>query len=441
MIASKIEELLSENFDNFSLNSKKSTVNKTCFVLKSVDRHSTKAQLQSILANNDIAYSSLHMTSYSHTVDVDLVDSDNHKYIFVYKPSRDGGASTGTDMTLITESAQCVYCAVSGQLGRTISHDDVATHAKTFSTHFSIPIPVEKVIDELPDQWKVSSSLIADQIRYDFPDGSYVFHKDSNLVSNLNSTFQKLNSSRIRNLNKWSPADIWMQKMNDDIEAILESPQNLHEYNEKLKFLAQKNRLVGISLKQATKNVRSKKYNFFRPSVDPHFLDEIILAKNGDIFSSKDIYLKALDSEHNSKLIQFRTFETGRSWQGEIKSRNSNMGKIGYGSINQLLIDNGYSELDNQLSVCQRIANGDSRTIKVFYENYELTSCQNVLSYKEFRKMIEQKSNDWKISMFLGTQLTSNLCKNIEKSNDFVTDLFGYASSATKHSAPFIKYY
>ena len=77
----------------------------------------------------------------------------------VFKPKKGGGSGAGAALTKMAESAQAVYAAVAFGLGREIEHSDITPdNVQKFKSKFDVDEDVDKILNELTDDWIASSS-------------------------------------------------------------------------------------------------------------------------------------------------------------------------------------------------------------------------------------------------------------------------------------------
>jgi len=134
--------------------------------------------------------------------------------------------------------------------------------------------------------------------------------------------------------------------------------------------------------------------------------------------------------------IQFRTFP--ETFQGEIKGKNANQGKLSYGPIQSLLRKLKLPQLMDVKVLRSGLEKNDLKIYEVFYANYKKYSKDNKLSMKEFIKENNEKGVSWSFSKFLGCQLIDIIISKKAQDN-FVTEAISYASSSSDLSGPFLK--
>ena len=189
---------------------------------------------------------------------------------------------------------------------------------------------------------------------------------------------------------------------------------------------------MGISLKLMKGSTHVDSVNYRADKVVPHYTGRTVGKK--DFYSSKDVYIKFEDGE-----IQFRTFPD--SWQGEIKGKNANMGKISHGSINSVLKMIGIrDQITNQVQLRTMIKKRRSAFMKSLYRLARAERIAGVTSVDTMSKKLEDKDVNWLVSKYCGLELFDIMRSSDSKKEDKVTGgILSYASSQSDLSAPFLK--
>jgi hypothetical protein len=285
---------------------------------------------------------------------------------------------------------------------------------------------------ELPSDWHNSCVIGAEKLYDAFSSKNYTFHRGSAWVGRLETLFKKLNAKdkHFANLNKWSPADIYMISpvgANIKFNEVI----NLQELNNILTNALKSKDIIGVSLKLLKHTAKISYYNFGVDKPVVHF-DKFTTGTKG-FFSGKDIYIYFTVAGK----IQFRTFP--ETFQGEIKGKQANQGKLSYGPIQTILKQLGLKPLKDVKKLRAAIANGDNIIMSEFYEAYtRYASDSTKLSLYEFSEQAKAKGTAYIFSKFIGCQLI-DIIKKAHREDDFVTACIQYASSSSELSAPFIK--
>lgn len=335
----------------------------------------------------------------------------------IAKPLDTRGSGAGADATKLVETAQCVYCAAKWNSGN-YSILDLKSAAKLVDVDGDL----EKVHNELPEDWIQSCVTTAEILYKKLVGKKYTFHRGSKWVSTLQDHFKKLNrqdGGEFSNVNKWSPADIYMlSPVGEKVDVT--KTRNLLELNSLLKDMIDSKDIIGVSLKKVGRTASFKYVN--TKEMNKYVYESFTLGKRG-FFQSKDVYIN-----FDGGTIQYRTFPT---WQGEIKGKTANQGKVSGGPTQKIIKRITQTNLNDPRRVNM------SNTINNFYKYYSFLE-SSPLSKQEFIKQVEQKDESWYLSKFLGTELIYVIVKS-NKQDYIMSSLIGYAASQSELSAPFVK--
>ena len=357
--------------------------------------------------------------------------------------TKGGGSGAGAAVTELAESAQCVYAAVAFGLGRKITQSDITpANVKAYSDKFSVNGNLDKIMNEMTDEWMQSSVLGANKLWEKFKGlkNGIVFHRGDKTVNHIENQFKRVKGiEKIRiDINKWSPADIYITTPKYDPKC-LEEERSLKGLNQCMneRINPQAPKMFGVSLKKMSGSAEAKILNFDKKDTSEKQFSKIEANQ-----SSKDFYVVFTDGTK----IQFRGFSGDNlsGWQGEVKGSKANQGKIGGGPVNLLLKMHGLGQVDTQ--VAKKITNKNQKlavitelkknlksVLKNEYSESEMTNMQATMSEKEF--------NSWLYSKSQGAQLAS-IIKSITdttKQNQLCEDLYLYANSRSSISAPYYK--
>lgn len=360
----------------------------------------------------------------------------------IYKKSSGGGSGAGAALTKITECAQALYAAVVfNVLGREMTIKDVTKEnfIKAVST-INIDSSIDIIMNDLPDDWINSSIAGANTLFKNLKDKkNYTFHRGSKSVNIIESTFNRINKNEkaFGNLNKWSPADIYIIKNGVSLNE-LSKENTLKGLNQKMLDYINKSEIIGVSLKKIYGNYGSfTKKNFSSDRSSSKVMFRGITSK----VDSMDGYIQW--GPNNLEKIQFRSFGGDASltgWQGEIKGAAANQGKISLGPINFILKLHGLPQiptstksaslaLQNNLEHATEIAN--LMASNKIIENNQISSVTSE---------IQAKSPKYRYSKYLVMklfQVINNAPAQIK--NEVILDFYLYASSQASYSAPYYK--
>jgi hypothetical protein len=212
-----------------------------------------------------------------------------------------------------------------------------STEWGTYSANFDIDESLTKIEASFDQGWIDSSIRIGNKMKSNLK-GSYVFHRGSSFVGEINTLFANLNKAEkpkpFSNMNKWTPADIWAVKIGASFDFNRHS--TLGEFTNDLKELYASGDLIGISLKKATSDsvtvVENNTTGFIRTPVK---YGGFTKQSDKSFFNSKDYYILL-----GGQKMQLRTFDNAKSWQGEVKGKSAAAGKIGGGVLEAIMIKN-----------------------------------------------------------------------------------------------------
>lgn len=367
------------------------------------------------------------VTSYSSVGAVITQDG----FSILAKPKKSSGSGAGSAMTALTESAQCLYCAAVWYGNSDFS----SANLKKLASKIDITVSIDKIAFDLPADWQDASILIAKKLYSEFKGKNYKFHRGSSWVSNLENRFKMLNRSEkeFSNVNKWSPADIYMvlpAAENEDFK----SANSLVELNAILLKHIKNKTIIPVSLKKvASDNVSLKYINVTKNKSTYEIGNPVYTTGKKGFFNSKDVYMNFMQGE-----IQFRGFNT-IDFQGEIKGKYASHGKIGGGAISNIVKRHVGKSIDTPSNVAAKYKKNLDSLYKEFYTYYKEV-VNSPLSYLKFVEEASKKDLGWHISKFLGTQMLYHISKAKKNNLDsIIGSIIGYAASESDMSAPYVK--
>lgn len=365
-----------------------------------------------------------------------LTITKNKKTIATYKISDikknaefggGGGSGAGADVTKLGESAQAVYAQAKWAGSKTYSKDDIKKAYSQSNTDETL----SNIENKLTEDWRNSSVLGAEELYKNFKSKKYIFHRGSEWVNILQDHWKMLNriEKAFTNLNKWSPADIYMISPKGEKVDVTKS-KNIVELNNIMLENIKSKDIIGVSLKIMRGSAHLSYYNVDNKKKIIKF--ENYTTGTQGFFGGKDVYVYfTIDGK-----IQFRTFP--ETFQGEIKGKNANQGKLSYGPIQSVLRKLKLPQLMDVKILRSGLEKKDLKIYDIFYSNYKKYSKDNKLTIKEFIKESDIKGVSWCFSKFLGCQLIDIIISKKAQDN-FVTEAISYASSSSDLSGPFIK--
>jgi len=363
---------------------------------------------------------------------------DNSNLRIVYK-KLGGGSGAGAALTKLAESSQALYAAlVFNVLKRPMTNKDV----KLENFQKALPTAItdenfDSMVNKLPDDWVNSSIAGANALWRKYGNkAKFTFHRGSPQVSQIEGTFTAINKQEkaFGNLNKWSPADIYMISNGFNI-ATITNEKSLKGLNLAMWEDLQANKLIGVSLKKISGSGSISNMNF------PTDKKQTTAQFRGTTtnMDAMDGYIKW--GAGNNEKIQFRSFggETSLTgWQGEIKGASANQGKVSLGPINFVLKTHGLQQLPESKESARLAAeNSPQHAANIANSMIQYGIASDAAATTE---MIQQKSNKYRYSKYL-VMLLLNTMESASKqiADEFVQDLYLYASSQASYSAPYIK--
>ena len=336
-----------------------------------------------------------------------------------------GGGAAQTDQQ---ESAQSLVNALSQKLGNDISVEDLTPeNLKSIAGKVDITSPISDTIDFITNSPNWSDTLIhTAKLVNDFIGQDVEFHRGSSFVDSIYSSWNQARKADklggIKN-DKWNPSDIWA--VSPDVKSI-EFKTDLAELNNQLIDLFDERKLVGISLKKLGPDskitVRAKE-----PQVEKDGYVESTISP-----TSKDAYINFTSGAK----MQLRTFSNdGTSFQGELKGKTANQGKIGGGVLRSILSRNGLDLIPTQKESLTKATDLSNNFIKEFIELSKKYGKFNITEEE-----LKSKTVDWISSKYQALSVIKAIedgsKENVE---DALTDIRNYAGSTSSISSVHLK--
>lgn len=336
------------------------------------------------------------------------------------KPKSGGGSGSGTKMTSYVETMQCYWLAMKQENANSVTDPSVARYV-------DVKEPNQVLSKEIPKNWFDTFEKTANILSNKFNNKTYTFHRDSSWVNQLKDTFKKVNKPRrFSNINKWNPADIWMVSQQGQTIPF-HTTKNLVELNEMMSEVYTSGDVVGVSLKKVGFTAKLSEINV-DDKRSQYVLENWTSGKSGPL-KTKDCYL-FYRSLSDTGIIQFRTF--GQSWQGEIKGKTANHGKIGGGNVLRILEVFGFRDILKQKNLDTR------KHRELFWEWYKNVEINAMRKY--FDETLAREDKNFWISNAMNYQLLSAIVEMTpSQRNEFASTCINYAASQDELSSPFVK--
>ena len=401
--------------------------------IESNNRTLDREKVETLLDKNNITYGELtrEVGSFGGS---EIVTFDMKRVRIIYKLKGNKGSGGGAEATRLTESAQCLYAAIAFGLGRKITAKDISiSNVRSFNNLFVTDEKVDRILNELPDEWIASSILGANKLYEKFKKGNYIFHRGSKQVDTINNIFsavKKIEKFRM-DINKWNPSDIWMISEDFDFSD-LSKEKTILGLNQVIQEKLDKELLIGVSLKKMVGKSSISAKNIFRDM------------KSGKLYKGYEYSKKSIDGYillSGGTKIQYRSFGAGTGltgFQGEVKGAQANQGKISLGPTNMILRNHGVTQVPtNAASRVRENPDLVYNDISVGLKKYGKMSNFEITKLSTDSKIVTQKFLYSKLQV---TQLITILESLDSKTrNQIVEDLYLYASSQSKYSSAYYK--
>ena len=395
------------------------------------DRDGARSEIQKILDRNRIRYGPAPASKSSFTGT--QVDTPSGNVQLIYKKKGgSAGSGAGAALTKLTECSQCLYAAIAFGLKRHITNADVTEeNAKKYSSTYDTDEKLESMLNDLPDIWIASSVLGANKLWDTFGGkGKFVFHRGSKTVDRIENNFKrikKLEGVRM-DLNKWSPADIYIIGNNFDITC-LDEEKTILGLNQCMQERIENNTLIGVSLKKIMGTAKINLKNIFK---------DMKVTRKYEGYTYSDTSMDGYINISGGTKIQFRSFGGPNSltgWQGEVKGSQANQGKISLGPVNMILKNHGITPIPTDAA--RKVKSKDKSVFADILEGYNKYSKSGK---EKVMDTVMKAPDSWLYSKLQVTQLLDRIESIVgDKRNQVIEDLYLYASSQSKYSAAYYK--
>ena len=417
---------------------KSQTSKQTTIVIKTADRYSAREEQKTFFNTRNIPFKQTLIPGSS--FEGLQAQIDQHTIRIVFKPLKVSGAN----QTTIAESAQAVYAAVSHHSKADIVARLEEQDFRAFESYYDVDSPLEH-INTLTKDWVNSSIVIANKLATFLPTRDYVFHRGSRSVKQIESEFQRTNRKlesidKFTNINKWSPADIYVIDRSFNID--FSKAQTINSLNDRLLELYGDRRLIGVSLKKVEGNIATiDVFNVHRTVSECRYVKCAIRAKNKSIFDSKQcsIYIEMGPTEYK---IDMRTFHVEAGWSCEVRGYPANLGKIGQDAINRSLVKHNAIPMISLKELKADLYNPDPlKRLQILQQMWGMITAikPNIdINRSRFITKACEMPNDWIMSKYLGVNLLF-LVITAGNRDTICDEIIRTALSTTHLSAPFIK--
>lgn len=359
------------------------------------------------------------------------------------------GSGGGADATALFEGAACWMTAFRYSLRKDIDPEYIVTledlQAVSDSVETDKPLAVihEFLIND--PAWMKSSIRTANKLygATKYRNTKFKFHRGTSIVNTVENHFKKVNAADGRpfsNINKWTPADIYMCSHDFDTSMITDEMVFQGGINKVLLDLIKEKQLIGVSLKKVeTATANLTEHNFTRASLTVK--KPFVSVGSKSLMGSMDIYVKG-----QGVSVQFRaTDKEGKTWQGEVMGSSAKHGKVGGGVMNYIMeavYGSGkgvWSQYPSAAEVSVA-ARGNALDKKIF--DLAKKNAQYVCATGEEIDLeeISNMRNQWKFAKYIGLLVVDRMMSGSKEERDEITTrIYLYATSASDNSAPYIK--
>ena len=403
-------------------------------VVPQVQRQRATANLQRNIGDKYV------VSAENNQIDV-LITGTNKKIRINVKPPVGGGYSAAKK-TAIAESGQAVYCqyVVDNPGVKVDSVIDSAKLRKAYDKCVTTGASFEEIESMDPD-WKKSSIMGALELKTPYGQG-YKYLRGGDMVEKVSKAFAKVKKAQgwYGDLNKWSPADIYIAKSGftaSQLQDELAGITTWETLNARMYELLNDKKFVGVSLKKMETGAHLANINFPTDTTTVDFTYDSMESP----MTSTSGYLIMKKGPQTIK-VNFRTFTSSGGFSGEVLGGSARHGKVGHGAMSNLLKSHGLPELpDNPTSRNTANQGTDKMAQWVAKTSVDLGL---VNSNQEAEAEMRWKSGDvnYRQSKYLTVKLFEiiNSINDAKKKNMLMEDMYRYASSTvTGVSGPYIK--
>ena len=359
------------------------------------------------------------------------------------------GSGGGSDATALFEGAACWMTAYRYSLRKDIDPEYIVTLEDLESVSDSVETdePLGKIHEFImndPD-WMKSSIRTANKLygATKYRNTNFKFHRGTSIVNTVENHFKRVNAADGRpfsNINKWTPADIYMCDHSFDISMITNEMVFQGGINKVLKDLIKQKKLIGVSLKKVTTNTANlTEHNFTRASLTVK--KPFVSVGSKTLMGSMDVYVKG-----QGVSVQFRATDAeGKTWQGEVMGSAAKHGKVGGGVMNYIMESvygdgNGVWKQYPSAAAVSVASKGSALDRKIFTLANKNKSSVMGDNETVTLKQISDMRPQWKFAKYIGLEVVDRMMSGSAAERDEITTrIYLYATSASDNSAPYIK--
>ena len=403
-------------------------------VVPQIQRQRATANLQRNISDKYV------VTAENNQIDV-LITGTNKKIRINVKPPVGGGYSAAKK-TAIAESGQAVYCqyVIDNPGVKVDSVIDSTKLRQAYDKCVTTGASFEEIESMDPD-WKKSSIMGALKLKTPYGQG-YKYLRGGDMVEKVSKAFSKVKKAQgwYGDLNKWSPADIYIAKSGFTAQKLQEELAGITTWetlNARMYELLKDKKFIGVSLKKMETGAHLADINFPTDTSTVDFTYESMESP----MTSTSGYLIMKKGPQTIK-VNFRTFTSSGGFSGEVLGGSARHGKVGHGAMSNLLKAHGLPELPDNPTSRNTANQGTDKMAQWVAETSVALGL--VDSNQEAEAEMRWKSGDvnYRQSKYLTVKLFEiiNSIKDRNKKNMLMEDMYRYASSTvTGVSGPYIK--
>ena len=362
--------------------------------------------------------------------------SDKSTFTIIYKTASDAKVSTA-----LAESAQAVYASIAFNVkkGNITEADLTAGNFTKAMTKADVTSTLQDVEKKLTDDWVMSSVKGANLLRERYKNKSFECHRGSRKVAIIEAAFTKVKQKEglSINLNKWSPADIYLIEPGFDPSPLKEENTILGLNAKMFEYLTEE-KVIGVSLKKLGNTGNITPINFPTDKSAPTF--SYVGIESPPNSTSGYIVMKKGNSEMK---INFRTFTASGGWSGEVlvPGGTARHGKISHGPLNDVLKAHGVTQITDNIPSRNLATKNSDQTAEKMAKSMVKHKFVPSKDEAAITNMIKSSTVNYRQSKFLVQELFDNLpLKDKKKMDQLVEDMYRYAGSIIKGvSGPYIK--
>jgi len=405
------------------------------FIVRAQNRVEASDRVQKKFKQKGIKFETKQTSDSSFPSTIIKLD-DRSTVTVIYKPSSDAKVSTA-----LAESAQAVYASMAFNVkkGNITEADLTAANFTAAMAKADVKSSKNDIEKKLTDDWITSSIKGANLLRQRYTGKSFECHHGSSKVKIIEDAFKRVKQKEglSVNLNKWSPADIYLIEPRFD-PSPLKQENTILGLNALMYQYLKDEKVIGVSLKKLGNTGNISEINFPTDKSAPTF--SYVGIESPPASTSGYIVMKKGNSQMK---INFRTFTASGGWSGEVlvPGGTARHGKISHGPLNDVLKAHGVKEITDNIPSRNIATKNSNQTAENMAKSMIKHGFVPQKDKQAIVNMIKASNVNYRQSKFLVQELFDNLPLNDKKKMDqIVEDIYRYAGSIIKGvSGPYIK--